>query len=132
MKVGSRATRYAISFKLESLIRAEWKLSPIINIFFLLLVIKLRSFGINKFKNFITALLHYSNSRKILVSHNDIRCLEVKISPWLKTSWLIANICENCCRKSLWVEILNLTIIKFETWVYITLSFVRIWVKVDV
>lgn len=77
MKIRGRAFRYTFSFMLESLIRTEWKLSPIMNIFFLLLIAKLWSFSIDKFKNFISTLLHNSNFWKVLISHNYVRCLKI-------------------------------------------------------
>lgn len=132
MKVRSRTFGYTFSLMLESLIRTKWKLSPVVNIFFLLLKAELWSFCINEFKNFIPTLFHHRYLREVWISHYYIRRLEIEINSWLETSWFKCNIWENCGRKSLWVEIFYLTVVEFESRVYITCWFIGILVVINI
>lgn len=132
MEVWSRTFRYTFSFVLKSFIRTKWEFSPVMNIFFLLLVAKLWSFRINEIKNLIPPLFHHCYLGEIWISHDYIRCLEIEINSWLKTSWLKCNIWEDSWGKSLWVEIFYLTVVEFEPRVNITSSFIRILVKINI
>ncbi len=83
--------------------------------FCLLLKVKFGSFGIYKLEDLVSSLFHNSEFREILISHNDIGSFEVEISSWLETSWLESNVRKNSSWESIRVEVLNLTVVKFES-----------------
>lgn len=98
----------------------------------LLLKSKLRSFGINKLKNFVSTLFHHGNFWEVLVSHDDERSFKVEVDSGLKTPGLESDVRKDGRGKSIRVKVLDLAVVELEPRVNVAGSFVRILVVIKV